>query len=468
MNKNFSHTINYFLGSLLIKATGFISIPFFTNFLTIGEYGVLSLYLSFISFFTTLLSVGILGSIKRYYFEPNKSFDSFLFSNIVFLMILDVCIVTVCLYYSSSISNLISVNVQVLKYIFITSFFCVYIKIYLDYLQITENSIKYNIVDFVKTVVVLIMAIVFIIYIESNKFYGKIYADLIGCGILFLYSMFKISEQIKVKFNFHYIKYSLLFGLPVLPSMFASFALTFSDRIMINSFLDIDDVGLYSLAFNVSIIIQVVILAIGKSWQPIFYKCMNEKNFDGLNEIFLNNTKIILVAALSVIYFSQELIVILSNDNYIETKNVVINLVIGFNFFYLYTIFGQYTSYAKKTYYNSIFMIIVAALNVCLNYYLIPMFGYKVAAITTAVCYLVMFLLFYLNAKYSLNFTIVKLSVVFKVHFFYIFFIGIFLGLENLLNNYMQLFILKLIVVFVFTLILFKNFVVMFYNKKNP
>lgn len=457
MNKNLSHTKNYFLGSVAIKATGFVSIPLFTNHLSVEEFGIISLYSSFLAFFTTLFSVGILGSIKRYYFELNNDFGSFLFSNILFLLIVDICVIFICMYYLSEISSAANVSESVVGYAVITAFFGVYIKLYLDLLQIKEQSINHNVFDFVRTVIILIFAVLLILLLENNKYLGKIYADLVGGVFVFTYAIYKLFPFLRLKFDFSHIKYSLSFGLPVLPSMFASFALTFADRLMINSYLDSKDVGLYSLAYNISIIAQIVVLAVSKSWQPIFYKYMNEKNYRGLDQIFYNNSKLVLAAALAVVLFSQELIVVLSNDSYLGTADVVLYLVIGFNFFFLYTIYGQYTSYAKKTYYNSIFMAISAVLNIVMNYYLIPLYGYKVSALTTLLGYFVMFLLFYFSARYVLKYRVVKLSTALGPHATYLLFIGLYVVIESLVIDYSYELVMKVLLFIAFTLLLFSS-----------
>jgi O-antigen/teichoic acid export membrane protein len=73
MVKNLHHTKNYLFGSIGIKALGFISVPFFTNYLSVEEFGMMSLYVAILSFLSTLLSLGVLGSFKRYYFKSSAS-----------------------------------------------------------------------------------------------------------------------------------------------------------------------------------------------------------------------------------------------------------------------------------------------------------------------------------------------------------------------------------------------------------
>jgi len=72
--------------------------------------------------------------------------------------------------------------------------------------------------------------------------------------------------------------------------MFASFGLAFADRLMINSMTNVSDVGLYSFAFTIAMLLQVVILSIGKSWQPLFYKSLASQDYKVLDNTFLLNS----------------------------------------------------------------------------------------------------------------------------------------------------------------------------------
>ena len=431
MINNLKHSRNYLIGNVGIKALGFISIPFFTHYLSVEEFGIMSLYLTVLSFLVTLLSIGILGSFKRYYFELNNDFGAFLYSNIIMLFIIDMILIVIYFYFITDLSIFLKIPINILSYSIFIALFYLFIKIHLDILQINQESGKNVIIEAYRAFFSLFFSIIFIVLLSEESFLGKIYADLLVSIILASYSLFYLFKIMKYHFKLSYLKYSLLFGLPALPSMFSSFGLSFADRLMINSFTNTQDVGLYSFASMVAVLVQVVISAMSKSWQPLFYKALNNKNNSILNKTFLINTKIVLIASLFVIFFSYEFIVILANKDYLPATNIIMYLIIGFNFFYLYTIYGQYTSYVKKTYYDSIFTIITVLINIGLNYIYIPIYGYVVSAITTVISYAIMFLLFYLNAKYVLKFEVIKLSLVQNIHILYIICIVFYLSIMN-------------------------------------
>jgi O-antigen/teichoic acid export membrane protein len=464
---NLKHTQNYLVGSVAIKALGFISIPFFTHYLSVEEYGLMSLYITVLSFLSTLFSLGVLGSFKRYYFEDNGDFGEFLYSNMIMLFVIDIIIMGILYYFIDDISILLKIPNDVLLYAMVVSVLLLIIKIKLDLLQITQRSKKNVFFEFIQNIVVLFFAIVFILYLPNNKYLGKIYADMLSYSFIALYALYQLSKIMKYKFDIKYLKYSLLFGLPVLPSMFSSFGLAFADRLMINNITNTTDVGLYSFAFMIAMLVQVIIGAVGKSWQPLFYKSLSEKNYDILDNTFLLNAKIVFSGSLFLILFSYEFIYMLSNQNYEDAQNVIIYLVIGYNFFFLYTIYGQYSSYAKKTYIDSIITFTAVFINIGLNYIFIPMYGYKASAITTIVSYATMFILFYITAKYILKYRVVSFFTPWKVYVSYILALFILLVIEQFSMDYIYLLFLKSCLIGMFLLFNFKDAVYRYLRVEN-
>ena len=87
-------------------------------------------------------------------------------------------------------------------------------------------------------------------------------------------------------------------------------------------------------------------------------------------------------------------------------------VVMGYVFVFLYTLYFQYASFRKRTELISLSTFIAGFLNIFLNYWLIPIFGYKVAAATTLVSFIALFLLHFANAKFILRERVIPLMKV--------------------------------------------------------
>jgi len=89
---------NYFLSNLLAAFSGFILLPIITSSISVEEYGMLGLYISFGSIVNVFFRLGLPGSITRLYYDHGESngLDNLLTSivkflscyNIIFIIIL--------------------------------------------------------------------------------------------------------------------------------------------------------------------------------------------------------------------------------------------------------------------------------------------------------------------------------------------------------------------------------------------
>ena len=96
-----------------------------------------------------------------------------------------------------------------------------------------------------------------------------------------------------------------------------------------------------------------------------------------------------------LIAVAPDLIQIMSDEEYWAAKDVVTVLLWGNYFSFLYLSIVHYEYYYNKTYLVLVGTVLSAILNVVLNYYTIPLYGYMAAAYTTLASYILNFLFHY-------------------------------------------------------------------------
>jgi O-antigen/teichoic acid export membrane protein len=275
---------------------------------------------------------------------------------------------------------------------------------------------------------------------------GSVYANLLISSVFSIYIFYNLLKISSFEFSFKYVKYSLKFGIPLLPAMLSSFILASFDIIIINQLEGSTNTGLYSFAYNIGMLMEMLILATANSWQPIFYEEFGNKNYLKLDRMAYNYSKYIYLSAVLLILFSKELVMILADKSYHVALNLVPIIVLGYLCFYLYTLYGHYTTYRKKTYLSSLYTMVAGIINIGLNYLLIPKFGYYIAAYTTFISYFVLFLLYYLNAKFILKDHVISLGKIFP-NFLIVLLIGIiYVVITNYVNLYLIVLLVKLII----------------------
>ncbi|ADO76487.1 oligosaccharide flippase family protein [Halanaerobium praevalens] len=440
------HAKNYMTATFFTKALGFISVPIFTRLLTPDEYGILAIFTSVISISTILLGLNFHGAVNRYYHEENKEFGEFISSNILFLLFFNIISLYLINLYKNEISSLIKIEVNIFIIAIIIAIFNIPIKIFLSYLQTSKQSDKYSLISVSKSVLILIISIVWVYLLSDQKYFGKIYGYLVVSGIGFIIAVIYFIKLGKPKFKFKYVKYSLVFGIPLIPHSLSGFILSYFDRIAINQLTGSLDTGLYSFAYNIGMIMNVVVMAMNKAWLPIFYHNLKENNFKEIDELAVTYSKYIFMAAISLILFSREIVIILADERYYSALKIVPVIIISFVFVFLYTLFGNYSFYRKKTLLISTATLLAGLINIGLNYWLIPKFGYVAAAYTTLISYMILFIFHYINSKFIIKENVINLKNILIDFVILLFIIGLYLFLFNFINNFAILLIIKLII----------------------
>ena len=84
-----SHGIIYSISNLLTKAIGLILIPVYAKYLTVSDYGILSIITPFTATVLVMFDFGLKASYSRFYFDhPDRSYQRKLLGNTLMISVL--------------------------------------------------------------------------------------------------------------------------------------------------------------------------------------------------------------------------------------------------------------------------------------------------------------------------------------------------------------------------------------------
>jgi len=185
-----------------------------------------------------------------------------------------------------------------------------------------------------------------------------------------------------------------VFGLPLMPHYFAGWILTFADRYMLERYRSLTEVGLYSLAYNVSMILNLVASSINQAWGPVYYDLAGtEEGRAKLPRLTTIYAAAITACAMVYMMLARELLLLLANVKYHAAADVVPIVAAGYYFLAMYMVLSTGIFYAKRTKWVPVISAVAAALNIGLNLWLMPAFGMWAAAWNTFVAYALMALI---------------------------------------------------------------------------
>ena len=408
-----NHTKNYFSADLFLVGINFISIPIFTRFLSPAEYGLIAVFTALISIAKVVMGLNLHAGIKRYYFDRTESFPQALGTNIVFSFMLALVILLSLVLNTKMIASVLNIDEQLFSCVILVSFLTIPFQILLNYYQAIKDSKINSTLSIIRSVSIVSLAIVFIILFKEDKYMGRVYSELLVSSVMFLYSsyfLYKLANFSSLAWK--YLKYTLYFSVPLIPHTISGFVLSYFDRIVIQQLSNSTDSGLYSFAYNVGMLMNILVMASSKSWNPIFLEEMKKSNLKKINNIAFAYSNYIYFAAIGLILFSKELVMILADQKYYVSLGIIPIIVVSYVFVFLYTLYFQYAFHRRKTSLISINTFLAGAFNIALNYWLIPIYGYVAAAYNTLFSFALLFVLHYCNARFILKEKVIPLKLI--------------------------------------------------------
>ncbi|MBK5263255.1 MAG: oligosaccharide flippase family protein [Peptostreptococcaceae bacterium] len=214
-----NHSKNYLIGNFATQSLSFLSIPIFTRLLLPNEYGLIAIVNSITQIGTILMLLNFHGALARYYHEKDGYFSTFLGSITVFLFFYNILFISCMYYFKDSFATFFNVDSKLFFLGIINGFIGLFTTLYLSYLQTSQKSKKFAIISFVRSILTLIVAIIWVISLKQNKYLGRIYSGVLINGIMFIYSLYNIIKISIFKIDFKKIKYAINFGVPLINSL---------------------------------------------------------------------------------------------------------------------------------------------------------------------------------------------------------------------------------------------------------
>ncbi len=390
--------------------------PIYTRIYSPELYGLYSIvYISF-TYLSAISYQWITNNAWRYYLKYKNSKTLGIYWSVTIYLILAsaIIIAIICL-----IWFLLSDNLLLKKLILFGGLYFFtneLVNILLVPARITGKAGYYNILNSIRALgsFLLLLALTFGGNAKIEAFFSAplivnaIYILLLTKKPLSFFS-FKIDRKL-----LRHVSRFINYGLGNLFFSVGLFLLISSDRYLIAYFDNYDKVGIYNQTYNLGqISIAALFTVLSAALNPTLISNLNKKPFDSDNKIYdylYVCIYIILPVVLLVSLFSKEITYILLGKGFREAWNLLPIIFFsaflsGLNHFAVIKL--KFTYKLKVLILDSLS---AAALNILLNFILIPIYGYKIAAFTTLLSYLYLLIVLYYHAKLN-PFTTMKVGM---------------------------------------------------------
>ncbi len=400
------NTFIYTLGNALPKTAGFFLLPIYTAYLSPAEYGVVNSVNVLVPILTVLFSLGFDASIFRLYWDCKTDQEQTAFFSTIFFTTAGTSIImlAVILLFHQTVSRIYT-SIEFFPYFFymvISVFVSNFFHLPQRYLMLKGRAGQFVVLSAVRFFINAALILWFIIRAGQGAA-GYLKASMITACILILPYACITLKLIRWRFSLPMLRSLLHFSLPLIPTLLSGWVVNLSDRIFIERFCDLKNVGIYSLAYAISGVILIIVNAFHMAYRPVFFRYANaEDQEEGRRTIFNYNSQFLLVVMLivfAVILFSREIIGILFEEQYASAAFYIPLIALSYLFNAFCSLLGRFFEQSKKMKTTMVIAVATALLNLLLNYLLIPRFGAYGAALATLITFVCIFVVRYMYVR---------------------------------------------------------------------
>ncbi|MEK6152837.1 oligosaccharide flippase family protein [Flavobacteriaceae bacterium 3-367] len=408
-------SIIYLSSSIINKSIPFFLLPILTNYLSPKEYGLLSIFLIVVTFYSAFIGMNININVSKNFFKCSKKELSIIIGNILFILFFSfILFFIVTLIGSIYIDTVFSIPKKWILIIPLISYMFMVNTLNLTILRNEEKALTFGIFEIVNTATTMSITILLLVCYKFG-WQSQVIGILVSYFIFYIVSYIHMYRRgyITFKINSKTAKDILKTSLPLIPHVLGGIVITVSDRLFIEHMINLEVVGIYSVGYTFGLVVILFTDAFIKAWSPWFYKNLvnptDKKKRQIVKYTYAYIAAIFLLSIL-ISLAAEFLLPYVVDERYVGAKIYIFWIALGYAIHGIYKIFYPYLVHINKTAFLGFSSVFAAVLNLIFNYVLIDSFGAIGAAYATILAFIASSLLVfsYQNRNYPMPWNLKK------------------------------------------------------------
>jgi O-antigen/teichoic acid export membrane protein len=389
------HSAIYGLGGLVSRILAVLLLPLYTKYLTPADFGRVETLVALNAILVTLLRAGISTAFFRFYFdstEPEQRLKV-LRTSFWFTMATSTLGLALGWTFASAISDFLKIDDDTLvRAAFIGLWAQMNYEQLTSLFRVEERSVAF-VAASIANVLLTIGTTIFLVVGLDEKALGVVVGNFTGTLLVYLALLGYRREQLGLQFDRELLRRMNRFGLPLVPSGLALWALTFSDRFFLARIAGQEDVGRYSLGVRIASAMVLLLVAFRMAWPAFAYSIQDEREARRTYAFVL--TYLLYVScwlSLALGVLAPWIVKVLArNEEFWPGADVVAPLAFAGALWGAYTVVAIGIGRLRRTQFNWVVTGSAALVSVVLNLLLIPEYGIRGAAAASLTAFTVMF-----------------------------------------------------------------------------
>jgi len=386
------NSLIYIFSDLLTRIISFLLIPIYTAKLAPFEYGILGTMTSLISILGVLGTLGFPGIVALIYHHAQSKDDREQELWTIFLLnvIVSVIFASVALIFGKGLFEHFFRNIPFYPYgLLAITIACSsgWIQIPIMSFRAAEKPLPFAIISLIgfvlTTSIILSLVLCFNLGVR-----GVFWGTFLGNGILALFSPIIMKSYGRIRFKPILITKFTVLSLPLIPHSLFTWVYGLSDKFILQRFVPLKEVGLYTLAYQFGIGLSILGGAINNAWAPFVLKAQKEDKPEERFAILSKYLAIIFMAmTLGTLFLGTDVIKYILDNRYEPAVRLIPWIVLGYGLVLLYFIPMNFVYSTGKTHFMFLVSGSAAVVNLIGNLLIIPTMGSYGAALMTFITF---------------------------------------------------------------------------------
>jgi len=343
--------LGYTVGNMLVKGLSFLAIPLFARLMTVEDFGIYSTFSSYVMIMTVLAGFTLHTSVRNAKLDYVDLTGSYCSSVTLLVIGNSLLLLALSLVFAAPLARSLSLEQPYLPaLIVLESFGMAMLTFYNSVLSVDYKYKEYLVLSLVYAVAGIGGSVLLILTLCRGQGYlGRILGTLIPAVLVGIYVVFRLWRKDRPRISREYWRYGMAISLPTVPHGLSQLLLNQFDRIMIKSIIGSTEAGLYSFAYNVGMIFQVITNSMDTAWAPWFFEKMKAKEYPAIRRAASAYVVFVSIGAMALALISPEVILIAGGSKYSDSRYVTMPIVLSMYYAFLYTLPSSVEYYYKKT-----------------------------------------------------------------------------------------------------------------------
>ena len=388
----------YAVPSFVSSGLSLFLVPLYTRVLSPGEYGSLDLIIVFASIVNLTITLQVSQGVARFYTSETDPGRKVLYaaSSFWFTLFCYGVFLGFTLLFKNVLSELIMGQADLqfafqigVVYIFANGI----LSLIHNQLRWELQSVRYAIISLTVALITAGVSI-WLVYSIHLGLAGLLLGMLSGSAVGSVLGLWWLRSSFQCRFSGAQLKEMLCFSTPLVLAGISVWVSLYVDRLMIQYFLNIDEVGIYGIGYRLASTSSIVMVGFQGALTPLIYTHYQHSSTPSqLEKIFRIFMIFALLTLLILSLFASNILALMTTPSYYGASKLAVFLVPAMLLSNMY-IFAPGIGIAKKNKYILWISIFGALLNTLLNIILVPLFGIIGASIATLASSLLVFVVY--------------------------------------------------------------------------